>query len=117
MMLLHGVAKVQHGISGITQMLQAKGWPTFIAPGVFVGEVIAPLLMIAGVLTRPAAIVFAFNMIVATMLVHAGDFAKLNTTGGWKVELQMLYFFGSVAIALLGAGRLSLSRDRGPWWR
>ncbi len=117
LMLLHGVAKLQHGTSGIATMLSRKGLPPSIAVGVFVGEVIAPLLMIVGVFTRPAAIVFAFNMIVATFLVHAGDVGRLSTTGGWKIELQALYFVGAVTVALTGAGRLSLSRGRGPWWR
>lgn len=117
LMLLHGIGKLQHGTSGIATMLARKGLPPSIALGVYIGEVVAPLLMLVGVLTRPAAIVFAFNMLVATWLVHAGDVARLNTTGGWKIELQMLYFFGAVAVAFIGAGRLSLSRGRGPWWR
>lgn len=116
LMLLHGIGKLQHGTSGIATMLQSKGLPSVLALGVFVGEVLAPVAMIVGLFTRPAAIVFAFNMLVATWLVHAGDVARLNTTGGWKIELQMLYFFGSVCVALLGSGRFAVSRGRGPWW-
>lgn len=117
LMLLHGVAKLQHGTSGIATMLTRKGWPPSLALGVYVGEVLAPLLMIVGIFTRPAALIFAFNMMVATWLVHAGDLGQRTTTGGWKVELQALYFFGAIAVAFVGAGRLSLSRGRGSWWR
>jgi putative oxidoreductase len=115
-MLMHGVAKIQHGTSGIATMLERKGLPSVLALGVFVGEVLAPIAIIVGLFTRPAAIVFAFNMLVATWLVHAGDVARLSTTGGWKIELQALYFFGAVCVALLGSGRFAVSRGRGPWW-
>lgn len=37
---------------------------------VYVGEVIAPLLMIAGLWTRLAAAIGAFNMLMAFALVH-----------------------------------------------
>lgn len=116
LMLLHGVAKLQHGTSGIATMLERKGLPSVLALGVFVGEVLAPIALIVGLFTRPAAIVFAINMLVATWLVHAGDVARLSTTGGWKIELQALYFLGAVCIALLGSGRFAVSRGRGPWW-
>jgi putative oxidoreductase len=115
-MLFHGVAKLQHGVSGITSMLTSKGLPGVLSLGVFVGEVLAPLAMLAGLFTRPAAIVFAMNMLVATWLVHAGDVFKLSTVGAWKIELQMLYLFGAIAVALLGPGRFAVSRGRGPWW-
>lgn len=117
LMLFHGVAKVLHGTAGIASMLERKGLPPALALGVFVGEVLVPVALIVGVFTRPAALIFAFNMLVATWLVHAGDVARLSTTGGWRIELQMLYFFGALCVALLGPGRLSLSRGRGPWWR
>ncbi len=116
LMLFHGVAKLQHGVSGITSMLTSKGLPGVLSLGVFVGEVLAPLAMLAGLFTRPAAIVFAVNMVVATWLVHAGDVFRLSTVGAWKIELQMLYLFGAITVALLGPGRFAVSRGRGPWW-
>ncbi len=40
-----------------------------IAYGVLVGEAVAPCLLIIGVLTRPAALVLAFTMVVAWLMV------------------------------------------------
>ena len=113
LMLFHGAAKVAHGVQGIARPLAAHGLPAFVAYGAYVGEVIAPLLVIVGIATRPAALVIAFNMVVATWLVHAGDIGRLSTTGGWRLELQALYLFGAIAIALLGAGRFSAVGGRG----
>ena len=108
LMLLHGWAKIQSGIGGIEGMLAAKGLPAFIAYGVYVGELLAPLLLCVGLFTRLSAAVFAFNMGVATLLAHAGDLGKLGEYGGWAVELQALYLFPAVALVLLGPGRFSL---------
>ena len=65
LMLFHGIHKLIDGVDGISGMLAAQGLPGFIAYGVLVGEVVAPCLLILGVLTRPAALVLAFTMVVA----------------------------------------------------
>lgn len=115
LMLFHGVAKLQHGISGITGLLQQHGLPGVLAYGVYLGEVIAPLLVIVGLATRPAAAVVAINMAVAVLLVHSGDFLRLGENGEWALELHAFYFVCSIAIALMGAGKLSWSKGKGKW--
>jgi len=77
---------------------------------VYVGEVVAPLFVLAGFRARAAAAVLGFNMIVAVLLAHTGDIVALSRGGGWKIELQMFYLLGSVAIMCLGAGRYAASR-------
>jgi len=108
LILLHGVAKLRTGVDPIAGMLTQQGLPGSLAYLVYVGEIAAPLLVIIGLWTRPAALVIAFNMIVALMLAHAAEIFKLGEQGGWAIELQALYLFGAIAIALLGAGRLSV---------
>lgn len=114
LMLLHGLAKLTHGVEGIGQMLSAAGWPSWIAYGVYIGEIVAPILMIVGYGTRMAAAVFAFNMVVAIAMAHAGDLFTLGRTGGWAIELQALYLFGALALMFTGGGKYALSRRR--WW-
>lgn len=77
------------------------------------GEVLAPLMLLAGISTRPAALVVAGNMIVAVLLVHTSQIFTLNETGGWALELQGMFFVAAVAVALLGAGRYSLGGTEG----
>ncbi|WP_213976007.1 DoxX family protein, partial [Serratia marcescens] len=48
LMLFHGVAKIQHGIGWIADALQQQGLPAFIAYGVYVGEILAPILIVLG---------------------------------------------------------------------
>ncbi len=52
LLLFHGIFKITHGIGFLHGLLEAKGWPTFLAYGAYVGEVVAPILVILGVLTR-----------------------------------------------------------------
>lgn len=115
LLLLHGFAKLRHGVGGIGEGLVAHGLPSALAYGVFLGEVVAPIFVLLGTYTRLAALVIAVNMVVAVALVHVGDVLHLGKSGGWAIELPALYFFGALAIALLGAGRYSLSRGASRW--
>ncbi len=110
LMLFYGIHKLTDGIGAVTGMLAAKGLPGFLAYGVYVGEVVAPLMILAGWYTRPAALVLAINMVVAVLLAHMGELTSLTEHGGWAVEIQAFYLFGAVAIALLGAGKYGSSQ-------
>lgn len=108
MLLFHGISKLHNGIGFIADMLAKAGLPAVIGYGVYIGEVIAPLFILAGLFTRAAAAIIAINMIVAVLLAHTTQFFSINETGGWALELQGMYFFTAIAIALLGAGRYSI---------
>lgn len=103
LMLLHGLSKLTKGVAGIEGMLAQVGLPAFMAYGVFIGEVLAPLLVIVGVFVGPAALVMAINMVFAIVLAHSGELMMLGKSGGWALELQGLFLFGSLAIALMAA--------------
>lgn len=101
LMLFHGVAKLMKGVEGIQGMVVGHGLPGWLAYGVFIGELLAPLLVLIGVWVGPAALVMAVNMAVAVYLAHADQFLALGKSGGWALELQGLFFLGSLAIALM----------------
>ena len=115
LLLFHGVSKLVGGIGFITGMLEKAGLPAGIGYLVYVGEVVAPLLILFGVWTRLAALIVAGNMIVALLLVHTKQFFTMSESGGWALELQGMYFFAAVALALLGAGRYSIGGRAGKW--
>ncbi len=109
LLLLHGLNKVMSGIGGIIDKAAAVGLPEFIAYGVYFGEVAAPVLIILGLRTRLAAIVFAVNMAAAAYLVHPDEILAFADTGAWELELIGLYFFGAVALIFTGGGKFALS--------
>ena len=53
-------------------------------------------------------------MIVAVLVAHTGDLFHLNKQGGYQLELQAMYLFTAVALALTGAGRYSVGGRYGP---
>ncbi len=111
LMLFHGVAKVQHGLAPIEGMLDAKGLPTFLAYGAYVGELVAPLLIIVGLFSRFASLALIGNMIMAIVLAHTSHFFALDGHGGWSVELPMFFLLGAACITLLGSGRYAIKPD------
>lgn len=115
LMLLHGIAKVRKGIAPITDQLVARGLPGVLANLVFLGEVLAPALLILGIASRIGGALVAATMMVAVWLMHTGDIARLGRSGGWSLELQALFFVGGVCVALLGSGRYAVTRGRGSW--
>ncbi|MGJ7487982.1 DoxX family protein [Variovorax sp. LT2P21] len=115
LILLHGVAKISSGVSGVGGMLASHGLPSALAYLVYIGEIVAPVLLIIGLYTRPAAWIIAINMVVALWLVHMKDLFVIGKTGGWALELQGMFLFGAIAVALLGAGRFSVGGSSGKY--
>ena len=115
LILFHGVAKFIGGPGSVIGAVTKMGWPPAVGYLVFVGEVIAPLLVLFGVWTRPAALVIAINMIVAVILVHTHQLFTLSKSGGWALELQGLFLAVAIVVALLGAGRYSVGGAGGRW--
>ena len=108
LLLLHGISKITGGAGAIVGLVEKAGLPGPLGYFVYVGEVLAPLLLIVGLWTRAAAAVVAINMVVAVYLVHIRELFTLSKTGGWALELQGFYFFTALALVLLGAGRFSV---------
>lgn len=115
LILLHGISKLIHGPGYIIGVVEGAGLPSFLAYGAYVGEVLAPILLLIGWWTRVGALIVAINMLVAIGLVHMGQLAMLADTGGWALELQGMFFGTALAIMLLGAGRYSLGGSNGRW--
>ncbi len=113
LMLFHGVSKLMHGgsLDFITTQLGTAGLPGFVAYGVFVGEIIAPLMIVLGVFARIGGLLIAVNMLFAVGLVHMGDLLAMTDHGGYRLELQAFYLFGGVAVLLLGSGKYALKPD------
>ena len=113
LILLHGIAKVRGGVGHISGQLASHGLPGLLAYLVYVGEILAPVLVIVGFYTRPAAWIMAINMVVAIWLVHAKDLLVIGKNGGLALELQYMFLIAAIAVALLGAGRFSLGGTGG----
>ncbi|WP_417565393.1 DoxX family protein [Marinobacter sp.] len=108
LILFHGIAKLFSGVGFIEGELASHGLPTVLAYGVFIGELLAPLMVILGYQTRIGALLIVFNMLVAIALVHTNQLLTLSGNGGWALELQGFFLFTAVAVIFLGPGRYKL---------
>jgi putative oxidoreductase len=109
LMLPHGIAKVTGGVDGIAGMLAAVGVPGFVAYGVWIGELVAPAMLIAGYYARVGAAIIVINMIVAIALVHSSQLLDFTELGGFRLDSQYFYLFTSLAAMLLGPGRYAVN--------
>ena len=116
LILLHGIFKMTHpqAFGFITKMVEQAGLPGAFAYLVYVGEIVAPVLLIIGLWSRVGALIVALNMLFALGLVHKNQFGMLNENGGWQLELQAMYLAAAIVVALIGAGRYSLGGPNGP---
>ena len=113
LMLFHGVAKIMHpaSLEFISGMLNANNLPALLAYAVYIGEVVAPLMVIVGYQARTGGLLIAVNMVFAIVLAHSADFFSLTEHGGLAIELQLFYLLSAVAVVFLGSGRLAFKQD------
>ena len=111
--LFHGINKLMHpgSVDFIAGKLAESGLPGLLAYGVYVGEILAPLMIILGIVSRLGGLILVINMLFAILLVHTGDILALTDHGGWRLELQAFYLFGALAIVFLGSGKYAVRPD------
>ena len=115
LLIAPGISKARGGIGGIVDMVVAHHMPAFVAYLVYIGEIIAPALLIVGLFTRAAAVIIIINMLFAIGLAHMGDLFSMSDSGGYALELQALFLLTAIVVALLGAGRYSIGGRYGRW--
>jgi putative oxidoreductase len=113
LMLFHGMNKLLYGNEEVNQLLMDVGAPAFFSFGVFLGEVIGPILLLLGFKARVGAFFIVIDMVIAILLVHSSQLTQVNQMGGWMIELNALYLLGAIAILFLGSGRYALTKGRG----
>ena len=110
----HGAQKLfgwfgGNGLEGTGQWMGSiglnPGWLMAALAGS--AEFFGGLLLILGLLTRPAAVITAFTMVVAIFTVHIGNGLFMANNG---YEFGLALFGISAALALRGAGSLSVDR-------
>jgi putative oxidoreductase len=109
LVLLHGLSKVTGGVSSIEGMLQGVGLPSYLALGVYLGEVLAPILVLIGFYARIGAVLIVIHMLFAIALAHRPELLTLGPHGGWALELQGCFLFMALALAFIGPGRAAIN--------
>jgi putative oxidoreductase len=98
-----------YGLEGTGQWMASIGLEPGVAMAFAAGsaEFFGGLLLLVGLLVRPAAALLTFTMVVAILAVHIGNGLFMSNNG---YEFGLALLAGSVALLISGAGRLSLDR-------
>ena len=108
----HGAQKLYawfggYGLEGTGQYMESIG----LAPGFLMAllagsaEFFGGLALVLGVLTRPAALVSAFTMLMAIFTAHISNGLFLSN-GGYEYALAL--FAATLSLVFSGAGRLAV---------
>jgi doxX len=111
-LFMHGFGKILHGLSGVKGILVNAGLPGFLAYFSYLGEVLAPIMLIIGFCSRVGAILVLGTSI--TILYSYYGFANLfalNEVNGFKSELIYLYIAISLCILFIGSGKYAVKQD------
>src|SRR3954466_11975800 len=90
LLVFHGIAKLKNGIGWMAGPLQQHHLPVFLGYGVYVAEIVAPILLILGIFTRPAALIITFDLFMAIVLVVSGRAFEISPrSGGLGGEVEL----------------------------
>lgn len=110
----HGAQKLfawfgGYGLEGTGQFMASLGLEPGYLMALLAGsaEFFGGLALVLGVLTRPAAAIAAFTMLIAIVTVHL-DNGLFMSNGGYEFGLSLLA--ATVALAIQGAGVFSLDK-------
>lgn len=120
--LLHGFHKVQHfstSMEGIKNLLIQAKIPDFLAYGVFIGEVLAPFLIIIGFYTRISSAIVFFNCLVILYVtqIKSLDLSQvfnifaIGDKGEFSNELVFLYIACSLCFLFTGSGKIAVRKS------
>ena len=110
--IAHGAQKLfgwfgGYGLEGTGQWMASIG----IEPGVLMAfmagsaELFGGLFILLGLLTRPAAVVLAFTMVIAIASVHISN-GLFMANNGYEFALALLAI--TVSLAISGSGRVGI---------
>jgi putative oxidoreductase len=108
LMMFHGISKLIHGIPWMGPVVTGVGLPEFVKYGVYIGEIVGPILLILGYRVRIGALLVVADMLFALFLAHRQQVFSLSQAGGWAIELPAFYLLASVALFFGGAGKFSV---------
>lgn len=111
----HGAQKLfgwfgGHGLQGTGEWMASIGLQPGLLMALLAGsaEFFGGILLLLGLLTRPAAVLSAVTMVVAIFTVHIGN-GLFIANGGYEFALALLAM--SVALSIQGAGKLAIDNQ------
>lgn len=111
-LFMHGFAKILHGVGGVKGILAKAGLPEIMAYSSYIGEVVAPIMIILGIFSRIGALLITGTSLTIMYAYHGlGNLLELTNAGGFKTEILYLYIALSLCIIFNGSGKYAIRKD------
>ena len=106
-LLIHGITRMVHGtVGGFGDFLDSQGFPlgTYLAWGITLFEIIGAILLVLGYFVSWISLVFALELTMGIILVHAsnGWFVVGGGTGGMEYSVLLIASFLLIAATSRG---------------
>lgn len=136
LLLFHGLDKLVHGTDYIEKMLVELYVPParygfcglcmgevihksmltglltpyaqYVAYGVYISEIIAPIFLIFGHYIRVVSAIIVLNMLIVIFLVHKNSLLTLGVDGSWSIQVPLLYLL--VAFTLMVQKNIAIEK-------
>lgn len=112
LLLFYGTFKLLNGIGVVKNIVAQHGLPEVLANAVYLGELVAPILVILGLFTRIAAGLIAVDLLAAILLAGMANLFKIDAYGGYMLQVEAFFLLNAVAIVLIGPGRFAVGGDK-----
>ncbi len=103
-----GLDKIQNYAS-TAQFMESQGVPAFLLPFVILLEILGPIFLTVGLLTRLTALALAVFTVLADVIFNRGD---TSSTGQYLYESELTMVSGMLALMAVGAGKWALDALR-----
>jgi putative oxidoreductase len=111
MFLSHGLVKLLvFTLPGTAAFFASVGFPAFTAYIVVPAEILAGIALLVGFQVRTVALA-GLPILIGTVVAHAGNgWLFSSPKGGWEYPVYLIVT--SLAVALLGGGRIAVTRPK-----
>ena len=110
----HGFNKLIHGTDVQFQTLASNGIPGQFIYFVYISEVLAPVLIVLGILTRISSLTIIVTMIVVFIVLPFP--IGLDQHGAMNIESQLYFLLLAIALFFMGPGRYTLKKNNSGNW-
>ena len=105
-----GIDKIEN-YSSTAQFMESNGVPGLLLPLVILLEILGPVFLALGLLTRLTALALAVFTILADVIFNSGD---TSSTGQYLYQAELTVVAGFLALMAVGGGRWALDSLRTP---